>query len=170
MEVASAVEGLTPKQRAFLERYLVSWNASDAAREAGYSQPKQQGSRLLTKVDIQAAIRERLNEMTMPANEVLARLTAHAQGDLSAFLTQQSGGKIEVDLAKAEREGKMHLLKSYRETAHGISIELHNPQNALELLGRHYGLFTDNLNLSGEVSVKGYVEVSPDDWDDTPEG
>lgn len=49
---------LTPKQRLFVQEYLVDLNATAAARRSGYSKKtaKSQGQRLLTKVDIKAAI------------------------------------------------------------------------------------------------------------------
>ncbi len=50
---------LTPRQRLFVDNYF--GNATEAARKAGYSHPKQQGSRLLSNVDVQAAIKEQEN-------------------------------------------------------------------------------------------------------------
>lgn len=52
---------LNPKQRAFIREYAITKNATQAAVKAGYSEAtaKQQGSRLLTNVDIQAALGER---------------------------------------------------------------------------------------------------------------
>lgn len=49
---------LTPKQQRFVEEYLVDLNATQAAVRAGYSEAtaKQQGSRLLTNVDVAAAV------------------------------------------------------------------------------------------------------------------
>ena len=51
---------MTPKQECFCREYLVDLNATAAALRAGYSErtAKQQGSRLLTNVDVQAAIAE----------------------------------------------------------------------------------------------------------------
>ncbi len=47
-----------PKRQRFVEEYVVDGNATAAARRAGYSArtAKQQGSRLLTYVDVQAEI------------------------------------------------------------------------------------------------------------------
>lgn len=56
---------LTPRQKAFADNYIESGNATAAAKKAGYKQPKQQGSRLLTNVDISAYISER----TRPTEE-----------------------------------------------------------------------------------------------------
>lgn len=54
---------LTNKRRAFIEEYLKCWNATSAARRAGYSFPRRQGSFLLGTVGVQAAIEGRLNDM-----------------------------------------------------------------------------------------------------------
>lgn len=78
---------LTRKRRAFVEAYLRTFNASASAREAGYSErtAHSQGPRLLENADVQAAIRARLEELTLAADEVLARLAAHARGDIGHF-------------------------------------------------------------------------------------
>lgn len=52
---------LTPKQLRFVDEYLVDFNASRAARAAGFSSSgaKVQGSRLLTKANVKAVIERR---------------------------------------------------------------------------------------------------------------
>ena len=52
---------LTPRQQRFADAYVLTGNASEAAREAGYSErtARQQGSRLLSNVAVSAAIAER---------------------------------------------------------------------------------------------------------------
>ena len=49
---------LTPKERLFVAEYLVTLNASDAHRKAGFSGKSHAvlGHRLLTKVNVAAAI------------------------------------------------------------------------------------------------------------------
>ena len=66
---------LTTKRIAFVEHYLACWNASEAARRAGYKQAHSQGPRLLENVDVQAYVKARLTESAMCADEVLSRLT-----------------------------------------------------------------------------------------------
>jgi len=66
---------LTNKRIAFVEHYLSCWNASEAARRAGYKQAHSQGPRLLENVDVQAYVKARLAESAMCADEVLSRLT-----------------------------------------------------------------------------------------------
>lgn len=47
---------LTPKQRVFTLAYLEDYNATDAARKAGYAHPNTQGPRMLVNVGISTAI------------------------------------------------------------------------------------------------------------------
>lgn len=73
---------LTNKQRAFVEHYLQTWNATEAARRAGYSERSARisGSRNMTNVDIAAEIRLRLQAAAMSADEVLTRMAEEARG------------------------------------------------------------------------------------------
>lgn len=82
-------ESLSTKQRAFIEHYLACWNASEAARRAGYSERTagQIGFENLKKPEIADAITQRLTELQMSADEVLTRLTEHARGSAEDFLT-----------------------------------------------------------------------------------
>ena len=77
-------EGLTNKQKKFVEEYLRDFNATQAALRSGYS-PKTArsiGAENLTKPDILAAIDERI----MSANEAAARLTDIARGDIADLM------------------------------------------------------------------------------------
>jgi phage terminase small subunit len=55
---------LTTKMARFVDAY--DGNATEAARKAGYKQPKSQGQRLLTNVDIEGAIRRREEKRNAP--------------------------------------------------------------------------------------------------------
>lgn len=139
---------LTNRQQVWLEHYLICWNATEAARKAKYSKPRQSGYENLTKPYIQDAIRARLAENKMSADESLARLSAYAKADMSDFLTV-IGHSAYLDMSKAQSAGKLFLVKKYRTTNYGYEVELHDPLRALELIARHYGL------LSGEGDPDG---------------
>lgn len=165
---------LSPKQQAFIEHYLTCWNATQAAIAAGYSQKTARsiGSENLTKPDIQAAIQARLVELKMGADEVVTRLTEHARGSLAPFLRVTPDGHL-LGFTFGD-DTPLHLLRRAtvtKRTIKGMSeetvtIELHDPQAAIVHLGKHHKLFTDNVALSGQLGVKTYQTVSPDDWDD----
>jgi hypothetical protein len=138
----SSVAGLTYRQRLFVCAYLgtAAGNATEAARAAGYAQPHSQGPRLLANVGIRAAIAAKLAGAALAAEEVLARLSDMASADLADFLAISPKGH-RVDLAKARRAGKTHLIKKLSPTRYGLAIELHDARGALELLGKYHGLF-----------------------------
>lgn len=97
---------LSDKQRAFVEHYLITRNASESARLAGYSKKtaRQQGSNLLTKVYIQEAIAERTKALTMSADEALMRLTNQARANINDFVKLDAYGDPMVDLSIIERD------------------------------------------------------------------
>lgn len=81
----TANRGLTNKQKVFIEEYLSCWNASEAARRAGYKNPRMSGSENLTKPDVAAEIKQRISEKAMSADEVLTRLADQARANLGCF-------------------------------------------------------------------------------------
>lgn len=172
---------LTAKQRAFINAYMTNgFNATQAAIKAGYSEDSARviGHENLTKPDIASEIQRLMREFSMPVEEVLARLTEHARGDLGDFL---DGETSQIDWAKARATGKTALVKRIKRKTHrsidkdGIEnitvdeeIELHSPQAALQLLGKQHGLFVEKQEVkhSGSLDIKAYKGISPDDWDE----
>lgn len=142
---------LTNRQRAFIAHYVETWNATEAARRAGYSLKTaySHGQRLLKNVEIRAEIDSKLDALAMTAAEVLARLKDQAGASMADFVSvDEDTGEAELDLAKATKAGKLHLLKKLSITDKGITIELHDAQAALVHLGRHHGLFTDKQDIT----------------------
>lgn len=78
---------LTRKQRVFVAEYLKTWNASEAARRAGYSEKTAYaiGSELLRKPEIKAVVDACLSEIQMSTDEAIARNTEIGRGDLGVF-------------------------------------------------------------------------------------
>ncbi len=144
---------LTAKQEAFINEYLKCWNATKAALAAGYSEKTAYsiGHENLKKPEISAVIDQRKAEMIMSADEVLTRLSDQARGDMSDFTSLKNGIPF-VDLAKAERAGKLHLLKKFEVTDKSVKIELYDAQAALVHMGRHHALFTDKTNVNLDMS------------------
>lgn len=159
---------LSNKQQAFVNEYLVDFNATQAAIRAGYSErtARAQGSRLLTNVDVSEEIQRRVNEHAMTANEVLLRLADVARGSIGEFMEFRGGMLPTLNLSQAQ--DKLHLVKQFKYDSNGLPvIEMYSSYDALVQIGRAHGLFTDRSEVehSGELIVKGYQTVSPDDWD-----
>lgn len=132
---------LTNKQRIFVNEYLTTWNASEAARRAGYSE-KTAGSighENLNKPEIDAEVKRRIADRTMGPDEVLIRLGEQARAEYSQYI----GADGVVDLAQMIADGKAHLIKGIKETAHGKTIEFYDGQAALVHIGKHHKIFVD---------------------------
>ncbi len=156
---------LSTKQKVFIEEYLKTFNATQAALAAGYSPDTARsiGAENLTKPDISSAISERLRETAMGADEVMMRLAEHARGDVGEFLTQTADNELIIDLTKAIEAKKTKLIKKLTqkrtirtkgddETTEEVltSIEMYDAQAALEKIGRHHKLFTDKQEITGK--------------------
>lgn len=159
---------LTNKQTRFVEEYLRDFNATQAALRSGYSARTAYsiGSENLKKPEIMEAIRERC----MSADEVLARMTDIARGDLAdlmditttgyslQLMVRNDNGDLIVNpktklIKKIKQKVTTFLAKSGdgedRETIE-TEIELYNAQEALTTLGKYHKLFTDRTELTGK--------------------
>lgn len=150
---------LSDKQEMFVNEYLKCFNATKAAKLAGYSEDtaRQQGSRLLTNVDVASRVRERLKQSAMEADEVLFHLTEIARGDMDDLVDDNGN----PDISNARANGKTRLIKKIKQRSITTEesdiaeseIEAHDRLRALELLGKHHKLFTDKIETTGEVEV-----------------
>lgn len=132
---------LTEKQKRFIDYYIETGNATEAARRAGYSEKtaKQIGNENLTKLDF--FIKERLKELEdkriAKAEEVLKHLTAAMRGEIEEEVVVVEG--------IGEGESRARVLKK--------QISAKERIKAAELLGKRYSLFTDKVDLEGNVGV-----------------
>jgi phage terminase small subunit len=152
-----------PKQRAFVRYYLETLNASEAARTAGYSAKtaRQIGSRLLTNVDILRVLELGFAAFSMSRWEVLWRLTLIARGDIGDFLAiDPLTGAARVDLERAREAGQLGLIRRLVLAPHGVSIELHNALDAIEMLGKYFGLFSGRMTVERAEVVQPIVFVN----------
>lgn len=158
---------LTTKEQIFVDAYLRCFNAAQAAREAGYSKRSIYAiaSQNLRKLNIRETIETRLAEIHMSSAEVLARLADHARGSHRPFVKIGKDGFIYFDFSNPEAIENLHLIKKIetkrtrRIEGKGddaeewedewMRVELHDPQRALELLGKYHKLFIERMEHSG---------------------
>jgi phage terminase small subunit len=123
--------GLTAKQKRFIEEYLVDFNATAAARRAGYSidTANEIGSQNLAKLSIKTEINKRLDALSMEAGEITKRFTNLARGNMSDYMVKRlvphtpqvkvSLQKlIEAEQAYIAREEKFCAIKGLTEEAY----------------------------------------------------
>ena len=134
---------LSKKRQIFATEYLKHFNATRAARAAGYSGNDnvmaQMGHKLVRDGKIAEIIEARLKESAMSADEVLMRLGEQARAEYSEYINEQA----EVDLKRLLADNKGHLIKGIKQTKYGPQIEFYDGQTALGLLAKH--LLTDRI-------------------------
>ncbi len=182
---AKTLKKLTGKQLAYVEAFLADPDMSPraAAIKAGYSANehtlKEMVKRLQVHPLVQAEIAERLKERKkrheVTADRVIQQLANAAFGDVSEVLDYGPGGIKLKELKELPKEVRAMIQSATQtETANGtnVSVKLCDKMKALELLGRNLKLFTDKLDVGGEVKQKiEIVDFSnlPEDEDDTGE-
>lgn len=153
---------MTKKQKRFVQEYLIDLNATQAAIRAGYS-PDTAGSignENLKKPEIKAAIdkaeAERSKRTGINQDRVLQEIAK------LAFLNPTDV----VDMDEATVKGGANrddtaCIASVKvkniPTSDGLiterEVKTYDKLKALELLGKHLGMFTDKMKLEGAVPV-----------------
>lgn len=146
---------LSPKQRRFVQEYVQSWNGTQAAIAAGYSERSAASiaHENLRKPEIRDEIEVMVAAHTMSATEALVLLTRQARADLSPYLYQdEETGRLWLNVGGMVANGLGHMIKAInlRQTLHGqqVRVELHDAQAALKLIGTYHGLFIERQELS----------------------
>lgn len=147
---------LTEKQKRFVQEYLVDLNATQAAIRAGYS-PKTAnriGSQNLSKVDIQSEIEKRRtalrSKLEITQEKVLQELAAIAFANGYDFAQVIKPGVVRIIPTEEIPQDKRKAVASIKETANGAEIKTYDKVRALELLGKHLGIFDSNNNTTTE--------------------
>ncbi|MCK7581082.1 MAG: terminase small subunit [Chromatiales bacterium] len=155
---------LTPRQKQFVEEYLVDLNGTQAAIRAGYS-AKTAGwiaQELLTKTHISEAIaaatKARSERTKISADWVLTRLVEEADADLVDLYQADGSLKPVQEWPVIWRKGlvaglDIEEIRAGDGSVIGVTkkVRLSDRLKRLELLGKHLKLFTDKLDLGGQA-------------------
>ncbi|WP_410679070.1 terminase small subunit [Avibacterium paragallinarum] len=152
--------GLTDKQKRFVEEYLIDLNATQAAIRAGYSKNRasELGYQLLQKTTVQQAIEAAQNKR--------AERVQITQDDVIRMLLEN----IEVVSGK-KAVIKTEIRKSENGELVGDDIaqfvyESSSVNKALELLGKHLGMFSQKVDLTssdGSMALGSLRDLFSDD-------
>ena len=133
-----AVSPLTPKQELFVMEYVVDLNGKQAAIRAGYSArtAEVQASRLLSHVKVQAAVQK-------AQESLVARVELHQEWVIDRLreIVERSMEAVPVLDNKGEETGVYIFIGSVA-------------NRALELLGKHIGMFVDRKEISFNHTIK----------------
>lgn len=164
---------MTSKQERFVEEYLVDLNATQAAIRAGYSPATAGaiGAENLHKPQIRARIDTAMAELSkrtgVNQERVIRELAKVAFVNPTQVIDFESAKLL--DTATADDTAAIASVKVKTiPTAEGLGVEreirVADKLKALELLGKHFGMFTDNINLHGDMGVQ-IIDDIPDSTD-----
>lgn len=151
---------LTPKQQRFVDEYLIDLNATQAAIRAGYSAKTACGIgwENLTKPDIADAIvkaQEKRTERTEITQDYVIKTiidTIERCNQASPVLDRHG----DTVLGEAS-DGTLNPIYKYDAT---------NVLKGSELLGKHLGMFTDKVEVSGGMAISTVSDLMDDLADD----
>lgn len=164
MIAESEVSPITDKQKVFADEYLIDLNATRAYR-AAYPYVKKDevaaaaGARLLKNVKVSSYIAERMQERQkrteVTQDRVVQELAAIAFARATDY-AEVIGGTVQIKNTCELDDEQVRAIAGIKEGANGIEIKLNDKEKALELLGRHLGMWNDKLDVKG---VEGVVIV-----------
>jgi phage terminase small subunit len=171
---------LSAKQKRFVEEYLVDLNATQAAIRAGYSQKtaKSVGNENLTKPDLQQYLSSRMKARetrTQITQDMVLRELAKIGfsdirkvvrwGDTQMIPTIDADGQEAMvlnhglSLVGADKidEDTAAAISEISQGKDGLKIKLYDKKGALVDIGRHLGMFKQQVELTGKDG--GPIEV-----------
>jgi len=151
---------LSNKRLKFIDEYLKSFNATEAARQAGYRGTDNTlaviGYENLRIPQILDIISKRLNESAMSADEVLKNIAELARSDKDALSFLDSEGQVDWNKAKKYS----HLIKSVKFDKTGnVKIELYDRTKMLELIAKYHNLFTDKVDIRIQSELNATLDI-----------
>lgn len=153
---------LTAKQKQFIEEYLIDLNATQAAIRAGYSpdSARQSGSDNMNNPYISSridrAMAERSKRTGINQDRVLRELARIAFVN-AADMIDTKDATLKADASEddtaAIQSVKVKQMSGDTEMVER-EIKLADKIKALELLGKHLGMYQNNLSITVEASEK----------------
>ena len=153
-----SLKPLTPRQQRFVEEYLVDLNQSAAAIRAGYSTQNADSiaSRMMANPDIRArvdiALAERSRRTGVNADIVVQELARIARVNVLDVLDPETGEIKDGALDDAAAVASVRIKTTPTKNGNIVEreVRLADKVRALELLGKHLGMFVDRKEVTGK--------------------
>jgi phage terminase small subunit len=173
---------LTDFEDHFCLQYVIDFNGARAARDAGSTaeRPDQAAYELLRRPEVRKRIEElitaRRERLFLSQDRPVIEAALLAFSDLRDVASWDENGvqlipshKLEPHLSRMIKSVK-HVRKVGATTENTVEIVLHDKIKALELLGRHLGMFRDEDPEKGKAQTVNLVMPSIPDPDANPDG
>lgn len=153
---------LTEKQKRFVEEYLIDLNATQAAIRAGYKvdNARQTATENLAKPYIAEAINKALAERSrrtgINQDRVIQELAKIAFVNITDIVNADCEilpDADEADLAAIESVKVKTIPTKSGETGVEREVKLSSKLKALEMLGKHLGMWNDKLDVNMNIPI-----------------
>lgn len=185
---------LTRNQKIFCDEYLIDLNATRAYKAAYKNVKKDEtaaaaGARLLRNVKVKNYIDEKMKEREkrteITQDKVLKELAKIGFANVADYVkvvekeyeenviddegniidTQIKTYKtVDMELTDNLTEDQQKVISEIKETRNGIEVKLNDKVKALELIGRHLGMFTDKVEHSGIVGSEVTITIDGEEY------
>lgn len=156
--IMATERALSPQQDLFCQEYIKDYNAGKAAERAKYSKKTAYsiGSQLLKKLKIQERMefykKQSLLNADVTIEGIVNELKALGYADVTEVFTEKAGVIVLDDIKKLPYHTRK-AIKSFEMSKDGIKIKFHSKEKSLELLGRYLSMFSDKLQINGEMKT-----------------
>lgn len=162
----AAIDNLSEKHKRFVKIYAQSLNKVKSYMQvypdSTYEAAATSAWELLKNPEIKAALDEEFNASVMTKSEVLQRINAIADINVSELMNDFG----EIDIVKVKERNAGYLIKSISDTKFGKRINLYDSQKALDSLAKIHRLYEDKnevtVNIVQEISAKERLEQTLD--------
>ena len=161
---------ITEKQKLFADEYLIDLNATRAYRVAYKSIKTDEAaavnaSRLLRNANVAAYIQQQMDarqiRTEVTQDMVIEELAAIAFAKVTDYANIRHGQVILKDTQELS-DTQIKALAGIKDGKFGVEVKLNDKEKALELLGRHLGMFKDRVELSGTINNP-YKDLTTDE-------
>lgn len=166
--------GLTERQKLFAEKFAITRNGTRAwMAVSGTTNEKAasvQAARLLGNARVKAHIDELIGAETNKAKEqrewVINRLMQIAGVDMSDLASWNESGmtwKDSAQLSDAAKASVQQIEQVMNEHGGTLKIKQYDRMGALKLLGQHFGMFKEQLEVNATVTARPAEHVDDDE-------
>lgn len=164
---------LNKKQQRFVEEYLIDLNATQAAIRAGYKQSEYtdtNANKLLDntriKEEIDRAMAERSKRTGINQDRVVQELARIAFVNPQNVIDPEDASvrydATEDDLACIQSV-KVKTMEGEKGSSIEREVRLNDKMKALELLGKHLGMFKDKLEIDADMELNINIDYGDED-------
>lgn len=187
---------LTRNQRLFCDEYLIDLNATRAYKAAYKNVTKDEtaavnGSRLLRNAKVESYIEQRMKEREkrteITQDKVLKELAKIGFANVADYarvvekeykenIVDSEGNiidkqiktykTVDMELTDNLTEEQQKVISEIKQTRNGIEVKLNDKVKALELIGRHLGMFTDKVEHSGVIGSEVNITIGSEKYGD----